>query len=344
MKQVEKVCIGGYAFTIEKDASALADRYVGELSDHYAKTDGGNEIMEGIEERMAELLLEKCGKDGVVTDADVNYVIGKLGRPEVIDSETSSAEKPQMGESSPGRKLYRDLENGKICGVCSGFASYFKIDVAVIRAAFIIVLLMCIFIPGRHVFIVRALFPVAIYLVLAFSMPVARTVSDKCRQRGEGETVRDIQKNVKGYISEAGAEIGKIGRSDSLRNLGRFLQTFFGILLLLAGVAGIFTGFLYMFENNLFGLYASKGYVMDYIGRWFPAFASATGMAWVKGLILLAYHLPFIGMLYGSVLMIFDFKSPKWHPGLIMFIVWLIAIVMLSVLFAICMNNAAIWR
>ena len=53
MKEVERVSIGGYAFTLDKDASMEADRYLKELESHYLAQEGGREIMEGIEERMA---------------------------------------------------------------------------------------------------------------------------------------------------------------------------------------------------------------------------------------------------------------------------------------------------
>ena len=32
-------------------------------------------------------------------------------------------------------------------------------------------------------------------------------------------------------------------------------------------------------------------------------------------------------------MMLFHFKSPSWHPGLVIFILWLIAVVALAVLF-----------
>ena len=71
MKEIEKLSIGGYAFTLEKDAAALVEQYLKDLEAHYLSQPGGKEIMEGIEERMAELLIERCGKNGVVTVADI---------------------------------------------------------------------------------------------------------------------------------------------------------------------------------------------------------------------------------------------------------------------------------
>ena len=87
MKEIEKVSIGGYAFTLDKDAAVLVEKYLKDLGAHYLGQPGGREIMEGIEERMAELLLERCGANGVVTAAHIQGVIGILGRPERIEAD-----------------------------------------------------------------------------------------------------------------------------------------------------------------------------------------------------------------------------------------------------------------
>ena len=40
------------------------------------------------------------------------------------------------------KRLYRDIKNGKIAGVCAGIAEYFNIDVVIVRLL-AIVLLFC---------------------------------------------------------------------------------------------------------------------------------------------------------------------------------------------------------
>ena len=81
MTEVEKVSIGGYAFTLEKEAYAIVKQYLDELEAHYSQREGGVEVMEGIEERMAELLYEKCADDGVASVAQINEIIATLGKP-----------------------------------------------------------------------------------------------------------------------------------------------------------------------------------------------------------------------------------------------------------------------
>ena len=46
-------------------------------------------------------------------------------------------------------------------------------------------------------------------------------------------------------------------------------------------------------------------------------------------------------MLYGSIMLLFRFKSPSWHPGLVIFILWVIALVALLILFFACLFTAS---
>ena len=85
MTEVQKVSIGGYAFTLEVEAYNIVKQYLDELNEYYAAREGGTEIMEGIEERMAELLYEKCADDGVASVAEVEDIIATLGKPSAIE-------------------------------------------------------------------------------------------------------------------------------------------------------------------------------------------------------------------------------------------------------------------
>ena len=105
MTEIEKVSIGGYAFTLEKAAAEEVGQYLKNLEAHYLGKPGGKEIMEGIEERMAELLLERRGRNGVATMADIQSLIGILGRPERIEG-SSSVSSRWLCSSPAWRKGY----------------------------------------------------------------------------------------------------------------------------------------------------------------------------------------------------------------------------------------------
>ena len=55
------------------------------------------------------------------------------------------------------KKLYRVMEGKQLCGVCTGLAKYFKLDVSVVRVCAV---LMALFGPG-----------VIAYIVCAFVIP-----------------------------------------------------------------------------------------------------------------------------------------------------------------------------
>ena len=97
MKETRQLSIGGYAFVLEVDAAEELRRYMDAMEKHYLPQEGGKEIMEGIEERIAELLLDKHAS--VVNSLHVQEVINVIGRPESIDAEEpAAAEEPVVEE------------------------------------------------------------------------------------------------------------------------------------------------------------------------------------------------------------------------------------------------------
>ena len=170
MTEIEKVSIGGYAFTLEKAASEEVGKYLKNLEAHYLGKPGGKEIMEGIEERMAELLLERCGRNGVATMADIQSLIGILGRPERIEADDPE---PEQAQARPQKKLYRDLENKRIAGVCAGLGNYFNFDVVAMRIIFCVITLALFFTGADEG--VWSLSGFAAYAILWLAMPAART-------------------------------------------------------------------------------------------------------------------------------------------------------------------------
>ena len=192
MTEIEKVSIGGYAFTLEKAAAEEVGQYLKNLETHYLGKPGGKEIMEGIEERMAELLLERCGRNGVATMADIQSLIGILGRPERIEADDPE---PSEAQAKPQKKLYRDLENKKIAGVCAGLGNYFNFDVVAMRIIFCVITLALFFTGADEG--VWSLSGFVAYGVLWLAMPAARTAQERWAMKGDAGTLDDIQRNIR---------------------------------------------------------------------------------------------------------------------------------------------------
>jgi phage shock protein PspC (stress-responsive transcriptional regulator) len=336
MKEVEKVSIGGYAFTLEKDAAETAAKYLAELEAHYLGQEGGREIMEGIEERMAELLLEKCGSSGVASLADIRAIIDIIGRPEKIeedDPEPAPAEKPR-------RKLFRDQDNKQLAGVCAGLATYLDVDVVWFRLGFTVLTLLGLF-TMRHHGIWNVSAPI-LYLVLWIAMPAARTAQERWAMKGDNGTLDDIARNVKSGVKEMGSAADQVVKSDGFKQAGRFFLVLIGLALLLAGTSGLASlSVLGIKGNVLFGPQYLN--FLDQLSLHVPVALDLLETPWIVALAALAVILPFVGMLYGGIQLIFGFRSPSWRPGLVIFILWLIDLVVLMVLgFATALSTGLI--
>ena len=326
MKITEQLSIGGYAFTVEKDAATALQEYIGALEKHYLPQEGGKEIMDGIEERMAELLLDKAGRGGVVTLDHVNAVIGILGRPETIEADDPGPESTPHEKSA--RKLFRDMENKRLGGVCAGLATFLQIDVVWLRLAFVVLTLVGLFAFTSREMVTLGM-PV-LYCILWVAMPAARTAQDRWAMNGDSGTADEIRRNVQAGLHEMGNAAREVGRSDFFQKFGKLILLAVGIVLLVSGASALASISIISF-NNLPVLGLSWEGWMDRLAEDVPWMADWLAQPWVMPLLALSVLLPLIGMVYGGVMMVFGFKSPSWRPGLVIFVLWLIVLVVLSV-------------
>lgn len=346
MKPVEYFSIGGYVFSLEDDASVVVKEYIEELESFYSKKEGGSEVMEGIEERMAELLLEQSGKNGVVTLPMAESVIATLGKPEAIEEESqdeADQESEPVRDKVAGedekvkRKLYRDPANGKVGGVCSGLGAFFNLDPTIFRLIFVVFTLLGMFGYGslRHFnndAVVLA-FPV-IYLVLWACMPVARTVRQRDEMHGEKGTVDAISSRIMSSAREMGETANEVAHS-SWPRIWRVIESCIGIILLAVGIAAVVAlGTLFVSKDLTSGSFFFNR-LAEQIADFSPNALDL--MSYTPAIVALAIAVtfPFLGMIYAGVMMTFGLKAPKWHPGLWIFIIWLIALVVFGVLVGI---------
>lgn len=82
---------------------------------------------------------------------------------------------------STQKRLFRNPDDKKIAGVCSGLASFFDIDVVLIRVLFIIAVIC-----GTAGFWV--------YLAIWIIAPEARTAYEKCQLRGIPPTEENLSR------------------------------------------------------------------------------------------------------------------------------------------------------
>lgn len=323
MKKVVKVSIGNLAFTIDEDGYELLKAYLGELNAHYRSKQNGDEIIEGIEERMAELFMEKSGKDAVVSMEVVKEIITILGRPEIIDEETgstTSASYEQTQERASRltpKRLYRDPDHKVLGGVCSGLATYFNIDRILVRIIFFVCFLGFSAV-GFH--FGGGSFWVLMYIVLWIVIPEAKTVEQRCAMYGESPDLSHIQRRVEDGVNQVGSGLRRAGAKSGavLNDIFKVILKVIGVLMVIFSVSGIL-----LLSFLLLGVEIFQGVIpfdlFNYVNLGFE------NAILLKIMSLLVMFLPLVGILYGGIQILFGFKSPRLRPGLIIFILWIIS-------------------
>jgi phage shock protein PspC (stress-responsive transcriptional regulator) len=186
MKKVITANIGGYCFTIEEDAYARLNHYLNEFKSTIGNKQEVDEVMEDIEQRIAEIFREQVTYAQQVVDMIlVGKVIAMLGMPEG-DSSYAEKEMPEFIPHKKTRRLYRDPDSTVFGGVCSGLAAYFGIDKVVVRLLF-----LAAFFLGSFGFWV--------YIILWIVTPKANTIAEKLEMKGEPVTVENIWNYAKNY-------------------------------------------------------------------------------------------------------------------------------------------------
>lgn len=218
MNKIININLGGFPFVVDEDAFDHLQRYLKALTRHFSHSEGCEEIISDIENRMAELFNERLGVRKIVTLSDVQETIKIMGRPEdfqgdLIEDEPLSKdntffnEPPKSKFEEPkyrtGKRLFRNKDEKVIAGVCSGIAAYFGIEDPVwVRIAFVLAT-------------VTGGFGVLAYLILAAVVPPAKSAADRLSMRGEPINVSSIAKQVEEEINSLSDTLAEIGNQFS---------------------------------------------------------------------------------------------------------------------------------
>lgn len=254
MKETIKINLSQRLFDLDADAYDILKEYLDALKRIFDKSpEEAEEILQDIEQRIADLLQEKLGSDKqVVTNKDIQEIIKKLGTAddfarengdvETENSATGGEQKGQSGDSfqRAHRRFYRDIDNNIIGGVCSGLGAYFNIDPVWIRVA----LLLLFFLKG---------FGLLIYLILWAVVPAARTTAQKLQMKGRPVTVDNIQDSVKREFNKVKDNFSRYSESESYRKaqntiadifrvLGNIIMIILKIILIIIGIGIIIAG------------------------------------------------------------------------------------------------------
>lgn len=322
MDQIKKCSLAGISFTLEADAYAALEGYIQSLQEAYKNTPDGEEIVADIEARIAELILSAVPADAIVTKPLILNIIKQLGSAEEIDSEQPEYEEPRQAETTDPagnpripRRLYRDVQHHKLGGVCAGIANYFDIDPTLVRLAAIAPILIWLF-GEMNLFLLHYIegfmgqlagLVVLGYIVMWFTIPPASTARQKLEMKGERITTDSIRSNVQSATTE---ERSRTLLADIVNVIGKILLICLKILaaiILIGLVLGV----------CVLGMVALAGIPM-------LDFNLPTGILLISFFCVAV--IPLLILIY-LVIMLLISQRPKGRALLVMFILWIISLV-----------------
>ena len=322
MKTTENISLAGFAFTIETDAYAELGTYLTDIREAFRNDSNADEITSDIEERIAEILREKCISGMVVDMKMIQDVKKRIGNPkELAQEDTDPAPKPADEDKQPeqpkkdwkSKRLFRNIDEKVVAGVCSGLGIYFGIDKAIIRLFFL--LFTVIPFIGASL-----LFPVPIlYIILWIAMPAARTDDQKRDMKGKPTNLESYRTSDFDFKSE----VKDASESPAAKAFTRVGGIFLGTLLLISGLGGMIGTVVipsapsiirYEIRDELY-MHPEEQFVVDLINN---------DTFWIFVMIIVG--LLSIWFIYNGIMLLFNLKAPSWKPGLVIFISWVISI------------------
>lgn len=375
MKQKHDVSIAGIAFQLDDEGYLLLDNYLSQIAAIYKNNPDGAEVLADIEGRICELILERQPADRPVPIELLRHIVEQLGMPDSFPEETiptsnshisncqeqenASAQTDSQSHTSSNisgentantqsrlnqpptdmpRRLYRNAENARIGGVCSGLGTFFRVDPIVFRLCFLLPLpltMLVAVIPGISTMtgFFGVLFAISIvaYPLLWFAIPMARTPRQKLEMRGEAITATTIQKSVqKGHLpnkkTASNRTTAALSTSDQLLsilgNIILFILKFIGVIIagaLLIGGLCIAVASLTGYANtniasiNLFSIESDS--LLDFL------------------FVPIVIAIPLLAISYLLLALIFKWPTPKRKTFSILTGIWLILVVFATIFF-----------
>lgn len=210
MKKTLNINIGNSIIHIEEDAYEVLTVYLNDIKAHFARNADDFEIVTDIENRIAEMFREILTEQQkqAINITDVNQIIAQMGTVKDFEStEEDQEEAPFVNSFNPGiKRLYRDMDNVMVAGVCSGLGHYLDVEARWIR----LVTLLSVLVGGAGILA---------YLVAWIIIPRAQTRSEKMSMKGEAI-------NLQGFIRNFQEELEN---HHLFKRSGTFISEFFAV-------------------------------------------------------------------------------------------------------------------
>jgi len=329
MEKTIIINIGNTIIHIEESAYERLKAYLNEVKQYFANHADDLEIVTDIENRIAELLTEQLEeqKKQVVDSADVNAVIAQMGKVQDFDTAEESGEEPVINTAYQHqyaeKKLYRDMDDRVVAGVCAGIAHYVNADAKWIRLATV----LTVFLGGTGILV---------YALLWIIMPKAKSRIERMEMKGEPANLQGFQKNLDEELQAVKERLGEVNKHAQplFARLGNFIGEFFEwlgrflsgtgkvIFKVIAGFIVVF-GVLFMLAL-IIGAAAFQGFWDASIYEYFPFSIINEGN---RGVILFSAFIvcfvPVLALVLFSIRVAFNKQAINKTLSFALLIIWL---------------------
>lgn len=197
MRTVITISLNGNAYQVEQRGHEALRAYLATADVRLTGNPDRVEILADLEQAIAE----KCSRfigphKNVVTDEEIEQVLREMGPvdggaeegagPHAADSSGASAAR----EGRSTRRLYRIREGQVVSGVCTGLATYFNVDLSIVRAIFIV---LAILTWGAWLIA---------YLIMTILIPYADTAEQRAAAQGWQFNAQELIDRAKQHYAQ----------------------------------------------------------------------------------------------------------------------------------------------
>jgi phage shock protein PspC (stress-responsive transcriptional regulator) len=317
MEKTIKINLGGTLFLIDEDAYTVLRNYLHSIDDKLGNSPEGNESIEDIELRIAEIFSSRKGPEKIIGKEDVQAAVSVIGNPEDFEI----PEDPSFSYVPQNKKLFRNPDDKVLAGVCGGIGAYLGFEAVWIRILFAVFTLF--FGAGA-----------VIYLALWIALPLAKNEGDKREMYGKAYS-RKKRYGLSYGTSGIGNTINTIFRA-----VGKLIFIFFRVLLIIIGAALVLAGFstlaafVIVFVFKYPGTFSADidGMDLSYIPDFLNYIFTPATAAWMTALTSAVVTIPLLLLIYWGVKMIFWFRAKDAIFNLTALVIWVISATALAII------------
>lgn len=333
MEKTIIINIGNTIIHIEESAYEFLKAYLNEVKQYFANHVDDLEIVTDIENRIAELLTEQLTeeKKQVVDSVNVNAVIAQMGRVQDFDTVEEGEEEPVINPNyqfHAEKKLYRDMDDHVIAGVCAGIAHYVNTEAKWIRLA----MLLIVFLGGAGVLV---------YAILWVIMPKAKSRIERMEMKGEPANLQGFQKNLDEELlavrqglaiagKHTGSIFGQIGIfiGEFFEWLGRFISGTGKVIFKVIAAFIVLFGVLFLL-SLIVGFAAFQGFWDSSVYEYFPfSIIEESNRGVILFSAFVVFFVPILALVLFSIRVAFNKQAINKTLSFALLIIWLVGVAM----------------